>query len=445
MSCVTIEYGLSNWEILQQTNGFATITLGGTWDTEVAEDTAGVFVKVLKEETGDWVIEPIYVEAKDGIWNCTLTLPAGGLYTLETGLWHFTDHKCGVAGGRGEYRHHFGVGDLFLIIGQSNAAAFGRGTATDAPELGVHVFRSGTHWDLASHPLHDEQSLHSPWLALGKYLKKELNYPIGILPFAIGGTTLAQWHKAETGECYKVMEEAIKKHRFHPRAAIWYQGCSDTFKETAPSYLERFKDMIKDLREDTEVPDLPVFTCQLNRCTNSTFTEEHHDYYGIIREIQRTAPRFLEHVYVMPTIDSVHLSDGIHNSRVSNIMLGERMAKQILFELYQKGLGLKAPEIASVTKQGNQVVFLFDHVATDLYAFDASNEQFPLHVRDNKGRVAISGYQVFGNKVTLTLARETEGVLTAYGQESAHPPFYLMDWETHLPTFCFYGVEVTEL
>jgi len=333
---------------------------------------------------------------------------------------------------------------LFLIMGQSNAAAYGRGPATDGAELGVHVLRDGEYWDLASHPLHDVQALHSPWLAMGKWLKKALHYPIGILPFAIGGTTLAQWHKAETGECYKIMEEGIKKHKLHPKAAIWYQGCSDTFKETASSYLERFRDMVKDVRQDTQNPDLPMFTCQLNRCMDSTFTEEHHEHYGIIREIQRTAPLHLDNVYVMPTIDSTHLSDGIHNSRVSNIMLGERMAQQILFELYGKGVEIKAPDIASVTKTGNQVVFLFDNVKSDLFAFQVSNQQFPLHVRDEEGRVEISEYSTLGNQVVLTLARETKGTLTAYGQESANPPAYLMDWDTHLPALCFYGVEVSE-
>ncbi len=444
MSCVTIDYGISNWEILQQTDGFATVTVGGTWDTEFSEDAKGIMVRVLKEDSYEWVTEPIYVETTEPEWSCTLTLPIGGLYTMETSLWRYTDHKCGISGGRGEYRYHFGVGDLFLMIGQSNAAAFGRGTGTDAAELGVHVLRSGNDWDLATHPLRDIDSMHSPWLAFAKVMKKELNYPIGLLPLAIGGTTLAQWHKAESGECYRQMEEVIRKHHLHPKAALWYQGCSDTFKETAPSYLERFRDMLKDLRQDTGVENLPVFTCQLNRCTNGTFSQEHHDYYGIIREIQRQAPKKIPNVYVLPTIDCTHLSDQIHNSRVSNIMLGERMARQVLYELYGKGLGVKVPEIASVVRKGNQVTFLFDNVTTDLYVFLSKKEDLPVFVRDDEGRVEISEYSVCANRITITLARETKGALTAYCQADANPRFYVMDWESHLPALSFYGVEVTE-
>ncbi|HCQ00632.1 MAG TPA: hypothetical protein DIT99_08015, partial [Candidatus Latescibacteria bacterium] len=83
-----------------------------------------------------------------------------------------------------------GVGDLWIIAGQSNAAGYGRGPALDPPELGIHILKNEEVWDVAAQPLNDttrsthpnlEQANpgHAPYLRFARDLKSALGYPIG--------------------------------------------------------------------------------------------------------------------------------------------------------------------------------------------------------------------------------------------------------------------------
>ena len=74
---------------------------------------------------------------------------------------------------------------------------------------------------------------------------------------------------------------------------------------------------------------------QLNRYIVTPVSEEENKNWSIIRNAQRMAARKVPGVYVLPTIDAV-LSDMIHNSASSNLVLGERLARQVLSILYQK-------------------------------------------------------------------------------------------------------------
>ena len=56
---------------------------------------------------------------------------------------------------RGDTRQHWGVGDVWLIAGQSNCAGYGKDPVEDPSELGVHLLGNDLHWDLATHPLND--------------------------------------------------------------------------------------------------------------------------------------------------------------------------------------------------------------------------------------------------------------------------------------------------
>jgi len=59
----------------------------------------------------------------------------------------------GLSSTRGDMIHNIGVGDVFVVAGQSNAAGRAKNPVEDAPELGVHLLRDSGVWDLATHPL----------------------------------------------------------------------------------------------------------------------------------------------------------------------------------------------------------------------------------------------------------------------------------------------------
>lgn len=69
------------------------------------------------------------------------------------------NHVEGNSGRRpipcGDMIHHLGIGDLFVITGQSNSAGYGKDPIFDPPELGIHLLKNNGRWDMASHPFND--------------------------------------------------------------------------------------------------------------------------------------------------------------------------------------------------------------------------------------------------------------------------------------------------
>ncbi|MDE2809632.1 MAG: hypothetical protein OXN90_14555, partial [Gemmatimonadota bacterium] len=179
---VIIEQGPADWQILQQDEcGKGRIELGGKWKFETPGQ---VEVRLVWEDTGvavaaglDWQAVPT---EEDGTWKGALEhIPAGGLYRLETRL-RTAENPAGEWSPRGDMRHFLGIGDLWVIAGQSNSAGYGRGPYEDPAELGVHLFRNSEQWALAAHPMNESTDTqhavnreaanpgHSPYLQFGR-------------------------------------------------------------------------------------------------------------------------------------------------------------------------------------------------------------------------------------------------------------------------------------
>ena len=169
-----------------------------------SKDTAYVQVRLVHQDTGAPVLASLNWQTAqmqaDNAWSAKLTgIPAGGLYRLET---HLEDQDTPAYDWaiRGDMRHFLGVGDIWVIAGQSNSAGYGRGPICDPPELGIHLFRNNLQWSLASHPLNESTATqhesnreaanpgHSPYLNFARVLRQHLGCPIGLLQTALGGS-----------------------------------------------------------------------------------------------------------------------------------------------------------------------------------------------------------------------------------------------------------------
>jgi hypothetical protein len=191
---------------------------------DMATDEGGkVYARIVREDSGEniiwWTMAKELGERK---WTVTFqNVPAGGLYRIETCLMRPLQDNIEWAL-RGDMLHHIGVGDVFVIAGQSNSVGFGKDSIYDCPKLGVHLLKNNGKWDLASHPLGDSTDTvhpentdcanpgHSPYLAFAKRLKKELGYPIGLVQTALGGSPLKEWNPAEKGTLYQCMLAKIR-------------------------------------------------------------------------------------------------------------------------------------------------------------------------------------------------------------------------------------------
>ena len=246
---VTITRGAAPWQIFQQgPDGTACIRLEGKYHlvhlsqelplqfSAVPHAKTTVKARVALESTGESVVpwtECTVLDSEN--WTITFPrVPAGGLYRIET----YMDYEGwdGLSCTRGDMVHNVGVGDVFVIAGQSNAAGRAKNPVADDPELGVHVLRTSARWELATHPLGETTNAlhvghyenhnpgHSPWLHFAKRLKRELGYPIGLVPCAYGGAPLRWWNPEENGALFTNMLEMLADYDIHPRAVLWYQG-----------------------------------------------------------------------------------------------------------------------------------------------------------------------------------------------------------------------------
>lgn len=459
---VLIDQGLSDWQIVQHQNGYADITLSGRWIVTKNAIKQGVayakpMIRVLKEDDGSQIIPWTNTDNSTpdesgyaGTWETTLHIPAGGLYRIETGL-RTTSTQPGIWWMfRGDTRLHFGVGDVFLIGGQSNSAGYGKDTAYDPPELGVHLYRNRHQWDIASHPFHESSfnpgvanaeegvSGTSPYLAFGKAFRKLSHYPVGLIATAKGGMPMKKWLPGR-GSLYLNMVEQAKA--CGPIAGVlWYQGCSDTDKKYT-EYKERYYDMIEAFRKDLGYP-VKFFTFQLNRQVNG-FNDPG---WGVVREAQRTASHDFEDLYILPTINC-SLSDAIHNSAHSCMLLGERMARMCAHILYQTP-AFFAPEMTSAVANGKELKLTFANVEQSfVIPSDKGYESgFTVHTKEDTTILPIRFKRDAdqGNVLVLTFEEDIlEGSTLSFAWEANPVPFPSLDEVTFLPPLSFYKYPIT--
>ena len=159
MKGCNITKGIRDWSILQHENGFAHLNIGGTYETNDGIIPPNIFVRVVTEANGENVIPWKKCLADNKGWEATLDIPCGGLYRIETCIQNNDEYTPDFWSTRGDMIHHIGVGDVFVIAGQSNSVGYGKGEYTDEPELGIHVLKKNGKWDLATHPLGNVQVL----------------------------------------------------------------------------------------------------------------------------------------------------------------------------------------------------------------------------------------------------------------------------------------------
>ena len=442
----------ADWEVIQQENGFANIAAcvricdnpDDDTEQEINFSFENIYAKIVYEESGELAVMPQKLIKNGEFYECEFEKVAcGGPYLLDFVL---MDGKHTESALLAERRRHFCVGDVYIIAGQSNAAGMAKGAITEEMQMGVHILRNLERWDIASHPFNDfDYSKQGMFLAFAKKLKKDLNIPIGLVPAAMGGSPLSRWIKDERGDLYEKLIKSVKNNGIKAKAVLWYQGCSDVWENGTDEYLERFKKLAKFLREDLENDGLPIFTFQLNR---QKFKEEEiggERGYDYIREAQRRAAHEIKNTYVLPAIDCFGMSDFIHNNKASNIMLGERLARQVEEKLYGIGTGFAdAPEIKKAYFAENRKITLeFDNVTEFLYEFNSSIADFPIVIEDETGAIALEDYAVSGNKISLSLAREVIGTAFVSGQTGSNPKNIIIDYGTQMPMLCFckFGVE----
>lgn len=456
-----IDTGLTDWQIIQQNeHGYGVIVLRGRWFADaMLPGTGTVHVRVLLETTGaavsralDW--SPAGTN-DDGTWQGRLEVPAGGLYRIETRYVPPRTPEPEWAP-RGDVRHFIGVGDLWIIAGQSNSAGYGRGPIDDPPTLGVHLLRNNEQWALAAHPLNDSTDTrhpvnreagnpgHAPYLQFGRTLQRTLGYPIGLIQTALGGSPLTTWNPAEPepAPLFDNMVHCARLAGGRVRGILWYQGETDTgTDELALSYADRFCAAVTAWRAALETPDLPVLTVQLNRVYDPLRIDADRTW-TIMRDAQRRIPARIDDVFVVPALD-LPLSDLIHISPAGNLVLGERLAHAALGGVYRRPINFRAPAIRAARQAEDTLVVLeFEDVTSRMDTIDATAVSF--RIEDSSGVVPIAAVTYPGdNTIQLALTRPLADNAVVHGGYGQAPTTVPMDIERLMPMLGFWAVPIT--
>lgn len=476
----SITEGPSDWEILQQKDGYSEVIIKGKYKVHPnlsKEEVLYAFpiLRVVREEDNYAVIpwkkaEVISDENKlTGVFEASLKIPAGGLYRIDTSL----ETRFLAANGeeatclyRGDCILHLGVGNVFIIAGQSNSAGGASDYCMDSPDISVHLYRNRSRWDLASHPMNEcteagelanaEEGIPgvSPYLSFGKCYAKLTGMPVGLIQTALGGSVMKLW-KPDTGPLFQNMMEKIHQTRGQYAGILWYQGCSDTHPDSsekpekfsaADHYLEHFREFVEAVRKELGY-EIPFFTMQVNRRMKPSSDEA----WGKVREAQRIAAKTISGVYILPTTN-LYLSDFIHNSAASNVVLGEKIAKQCAYVLNGQekfcAPELEGAEMISQERkkelhlEGIWLELTFAHVKDGLRLFSSNVKESGFLFEDIHGNIKIKEIHTSRegkNKVYLQLERlPLENALLSFMWEADPTKYPIVDEVTFLPPLSFY-------
>lgn len=157
---------------------------------------------------------------------------------------------------------------LFLLIGQSNMAGRGKIEPQDQV-VNPRIFKltKELQWVPGTDPLHFDKS--AAGVGPGSEFAREIHKAdpdatIGLIPCAVGGTSLDQWKVG--GSLYNTAvartKEAMKEGKL--AGILWHQGESDSGDPAkVASYAERLAVMIGQLRRDLQAEQVPVVLGEL--------------------------------------------------------------------------------------------------------------------------------------------------------------------------------------
>jgi hypothetical protein len=219
---------------------------------------------------------------------------------------------------------------VYLLMGQSNMAGRDRRTLADqVDDPRILALNADGHWVVARDPMHPKQGRTEPGVGPGIPFARAMaaadpNVTIGLVPCAVGGTSLRAWVKG--AEHY---EAALKRAKLAQETGtiagvLWHQGESDTTNQKyAESHGTRLAKMFKDLRQDLGQPELPIVVGQIG----DFLSEEKYPFAAQVREGIRQVPTTLPNVGYADSAGLIDKGDKLHFDAKSEEELGARFAK----------------------------------------------------------------------------------------------------------------------
>ncbi|KAI3448132.1 hypothetical protein Pfo_004797 [Paulownia fortunei] len=228
---------------------------------------------------------------------------------------------------------------IFILSGQSNMA--GRGGVdkhkhwdgvvppeSSADSYKIFRLNANLHWEVAREPLHHDIDTKKtcgvgPGMSFANAVKERVGV-IGLVPCAVGGTSIKEWARGT-----HLYENMVKRAKAavqgggggEIKALLWYQGESDTSsQEDADSYEENMETLIHNVRADLDLPSLPVIQVAI--------ASGDENYLEKIRETQKGIE--LPNVVCVDAKGLELKEDNLHLTTEAQVQLGRTLAQSYL-------------------------------------------------------------------------------------------------------------------
>ena len=261
--------------------------------------------------------------------------------------------------------------DLWVLAGQSNMVGYGLITKNYKADSRIMMLTMGNKWIAAKPPIHRLYDMDAPpifkkmifrlnpafteeayrveaskkqpvggigpdWF-FAKHIVKHTGRRVGLIPCAMGATSMADWDPATKNQggdsLYGAMIQRIALVGGKIKGILWYQGESDAAPGPDKAFEKTFLNLVDSIRRDTGIADLPFIYVQIGRfCIGR---KDLPSSWETVRETQRTAAGKRKNLFVVPAID-LPLDDVIHVGEAGHERLGARMAEISLNTVYNR-------------------------------------------------------------------------------------------------------------
>lgn len=215
----------------------------------------------------------------------------------------------------------------FLLIGQSNMA--GRGFLHEAVPVDathIYVMRNGR-WQKMFRPVNPDRSFSGVSLAesFAESYAREHGVTVGLVCCADGGTSLAQWMPGSVLYDNAVFHARLAQRSSTLAGILWHQGESDCTEDRYPAYREALLKMLRCLRVDLGLPDVPILLGGLgDYLTDCPRPEWGFSNYSAINGALQSVAQAMDNVGFVPAAGLTSNPDRLHFNAASLHEFGQR-------------------------------------------------------------------------------------------------------------------------
>jgi len=225
---------------------------------------------------------------------------------------------------------------IYILAGQSNMA--GRGFVQPQDTISsakVLALDKNNEWVYAKEPLHYYEPTRTG-LDCGLSFGKELSafygkkITIGLVPCAIGGSSIEQWLSDSTYHGVTLYSNLLKKIKIamgygNIKGLLWHQGETNSSRANYKNYKQKLENFFLKLRSDLNNPELPVYAGELSSFLN----RKRNPFADSVNNDLHVLSANMKNMYVIKTGDLTPKSDTIHFDSRSQRIMGERFAKMV--------------------------------------------------------------------------------------------------------------------